>query len=119
MMPAILGQGVSFSAAQLPVAIDYPAALTVRAAGHTQQRAEKAARTAGRAPAGSQAHRLVTLSDANYVCQLEMMVAALKIPLERRNKHTGQTEKAVSGKSPTGPCGPGSAKRLMRPQPMG
>lgn len=55
---------------------------------------QKAARTAGRSPAGSQAHRLVPLSDANYVSQLEMMVATLKIPLERRNKRTGRTEKA-------------------------
>ncbi|EFI4053230.1 phage integrase family protein, partial [Escherichia coli] len=30
MMPAIPGQGVSFSATQLPVAIDYPAALALR-----------------------------------------------------------------------------------------
>ena len=29
----------------------------------------------------------------NYVGQLEMMVATLKIPLERRNKRTGRTEK--------------------------
>ncbi|MER3644042.1 tyrosine-type recombinase/integrase, partial [Klebsiella pneumoniae] len=36
-----------------------------------KQRTEKAARTAGRAPAGSQVHRLVPLSDANYVGQLE------------------------------------------------
>lgn len=59
-----------------------------------KQRTEKAARTAGRAPAGSQAHRLVPLSDHQFVSQLEMMVATLKIPLERRNKHTGKTEKA-------------------------
>ncbi len=59
-----------------------------------KQRTEKSARTAGRAPAGSQAHRLVPLSDVNYVSQLEMMVATLKIPLERRNKRTGRTEKA-------------------------
>ena len=59
-----------------------------------KQRAEKAARTAGRLPAGSQAHRLVPLSDSQYVNQLEMMVATLKIPLERRNKRTGRTEKA-------------------------
>ncbi|MDH2698083.1 tyrosine-type recombinase/integrase [Klebsiella quasipneumoniae] len=59
-----------------------------------KQRTEKAARTAGRAPAGSQVHRLVPLSDANYVGQLEMMVATLKIPLERRNRRTGRTEKA-------------------------
>ncbi|HHZ5466654.1 TPA: site-specific integrase, partial [Escherichia coli] len=58
-----------------------------------KQRAEKAARTAGRLPAGSQAHRLVPLS-GQYVNQLEMMVATLKIPLERRNKRTGRTEKA-------------------------
>lgn len=59
-----------------------------------KQRTEKAARTAGRAPAGSQAHRLVPLSDSHYVSQLEMMVATLKIPLERRNKRSGKTEKA-------------------------
>jgi len=60
----------------------------------SKQRTEKAARTAGRAPAGSQTHRLVPLSDEQYVSQLEMMVATLKIPLERRNKRTGKTEKA-------------------------
>lgn len=59
-----------------------------------KQRAEKAARTAGRTPAGNQAHRLVPLSDSQYVSQLQMMVATLKIPLERRNKRTGRTEKA-------------------------
>ncbi|RXJ09075.1 site-specific integrase [Lelliottia nimipressuralis] len=59
-----------------------------------KQRTEKAGRTAGRAPAGSQAHRLVPLSDNQYVSQREMMVATLKIPLERRNKRTGRTEKA-------------------------
>ncbi|EPT2392351.1 MULTISPECIES: site-specific integrase [Enterobacteriaceae] len=59
-----------------------------------KQRAEKAARTAGRTPAGSLPHRIVPLSDPQYVCQLEMMVATLKIPLERRNKRSGRTEKA-------------------------
>nr|QIZ18153.1 phage integrase family protein [Klebsiella pneumoniae] len=44
-----------------------------------KQRTEKAARTAGRAPAGSQVHRLVPLSDHHYVSQLQMMVATLKI----------------------------------------
>lgn len=59
-----------------------------------KQRTKKAARTAGRAPAGNQTHRLVPLSDNQFVSQLEMMVATLKIPLERRNKRTGRTEKA-------------------------
>ena len=59
-----------------------------------KQRAEKSARTAGRAPAGSQAHRLVPLSDHQYVSQQQMMMATLKIPLERRNKRSGRTEKA-------------------------
>ncbi|ECW0928490.1 phage integrase family protein [Salmonella enterica subsp. enterica] len=59
-----------------------------------KQRAEKAARKAGRTPAGSQAHRLVPLSDKQYVGQLEMMVATLRIPLEHRNKRTGRMEKA-------------------------
>ncbi|WP_439412621.1 site-specific integrase [Enterobacter ludwigii] len=158
MMPALPGQGVSFAAAQLPVVIDYPAALALRQMALVQdelpkyllapevsallhyvpdlhrrmllatlwntgarinealaltrsdfllappypfvqlatlkQRSEKAARTAGRAPAGRQAHRLVPLSDANYVGQLEMMVATLKIPFERRNARTGRMEKA-------------------------
>lgn len=58
-----------------------------------KQRSEKAARTAGRAPAGTQAHRLVPLSAPHYVSQLEMMVATLKIPLERKNKNTGRMEK--------------------------
>jgi integrase len=59
-----------------------------------KQREEKAARSAGRTPAGATPHRLVPLSDQLYVSQLEMMVATLKIPLERRNKRTGRTEKA-------------------------
>ncbi|HED7712617.1 TPA: phage integrase family protein [Salmonella enterica] len=59
-----------------------------------KQRAEEAARGAGRTPSGSQAHRLVPLSDKQYVIQLEVMVATLKIPLERRNKRTGRMEKA-------------------------
>lgn len=59
-----------------------------------KQRAEKATRTAGRAPAGVVPHRIVPLSDELYVSQLEMMVATLKIPLERRNKRSGRMEKA-------------------------
>ena len=158
MMPAVPDRGVSFSSAQLPVAIDYPAALALRqlalahdelpkyllapevsallhyipdlyrktlvdtlwnsgarineavALGRTdflllppypfvklatlKQRTEKAARTAGRSPAGTQFHRLVPLSDPHYVSQLEMMVATLKIPMERKNKNTGRMEKA-------------------------
>jgi hypothetical protein len=47
--------------------------------------------------AGATPHRLVPLSDNLYVSQLEMMVATLKIPLERRNKRTGRTEKARLG----------------------
>lgn len=59
-----------------------------------KQREEKAARGAGRIPVGTIPHRLVPLSDQQYVSQLQMMVATLKIPLERRNKRTGRTEKA-------------------------
>jgi site-specific recombinase XerD len=51
-----------------------------------KQRAEKAA--------GSGTRLRIPLSDANYVGQLEMMVATLKIPLERRNKRTGRLERA-------------------------
>ncbi|EMD2801324.1 phage integrase family protein [Escherichia coli] len=61
-----------------------------------KQRTEKAARTAGRTPAGQQTHRLVPLSDSWYVSQLQTMVATLKIPLERRNKRTGRvTDRTV------------------------
>jgi site-specific recombinase XerD len=158
MMPSVPAQGITFSAAQLPVAIDYPAALALRQMALVQeelpkyllapevsallhyvpdlhrkmllatlwntgarinealaltrgdfslappypfvqlatlkQRTERAARTAGRVPASSQAHRLVPLSDQQYVSQLQMMLATLKIPLERRNKRTGRIEKA-------------------------
>lgn len=59
-----------------------------------KQRTEKTARTAGRSPAGSQVHQLVPLSEPQYVSQLGMMVAILKLPLERCNKRTGITEKA-------------------------
>jgi integrase len=58
-------------------------------------------------PAGATPHRLVPLSDNLYVRQLEMMVATLKIPLERKNKRTGRTEKARSGTLPTGRRGRG------------
>ncbi|QAV47683.1 site-specific integrase [Pantoea agglomerans] len=58
-----------------------------------KQRGEKAARGPGRAPSGLVPHRLVPLSDPQYVVQLEMMVATLKIPQERRNPDTGRTEK--------------------------
>jgi integrase len=58
-----------------------------------KQREEKAARTAGRAPTGSTSHRLVLLSDTQYVSHLQMMIATLKIPQERRNKRSGRMEK--------------------------
>lgn len=59
-----------------------------------KQREEKATRTAGRTPTGSASHRLVPLSDTQYVSQLQMMIATLKIPNERRNKRSGRMEKA-------------------------
>ncbi|MDU4749186.1 MAG: site-specific integrase [Pantoea sp.] len=58
-----------------------------------KQREEKAERRAGRPAAGVVPHRLVPLSDAQYVTQLEMMVATLRIPLERKSEKTGLTEK--------------------------
>lgn len=50
-----------------------------------KQRVEKASRTVGRLPGGNSAHRLVPLSDPQYIAQLQTMGATLKIPLERRN----------------------------------
>jgi len=58
-----------------------------------KQREEKAECRAGRLPAWTVTHRLVPLSDAQYVTQLEMMIATLRIPLERRSEKTGRTEK--------------------------
>ena len=58
-----------------------------------KQRGEKAARGPGRAPSGVVPHRLVPLSDPQYIAQLEMMVATLRIPVDRRNPDTGRTEK--------------------------
>lgn len=43
-----------------------------------KQQVEKAVRTAGRLPSGSQPHRLVPISDNQYVSELQMMVATLK-----------------------------------------
>ncbi|MDW3790758.1 phage integrase family protein [Klebsiella pneumoniae] len=60
----------------------------------TQAAHRKSGQDSRPSSAGSQAHRLVPLSDHHYVSQLQMMVATLKIPLERRNKRTGRTEKA-------------------------
>ena len=68
-------------------------ALPVRATGNPQTAGGESGPNGGRAPAGSQPHRNVPLSDPQYARQLEMMVATLKIPLERRNKRTGRTEK--------------------------
>lgn len=99
--------GHSTAGVQLPVSIDYPAALALTRSDFSlappypfvqlatlKQRTEKAARMAGHAPAGSQVHRLVPLADPHYVSQLKMIVATLKIPQERKNKNTGRMENA-------------------------
>lgn len=105
--------------APLPMVIDYPAARALRqlAALHDElpkylldplkQRTEKAARTVGRTLGGIVIHRLVPLSEPQYVSQLTMMVATLKIPLEQKNKRSGRMEKYGCERSPTGQCGPG------------
>lgn len=61
-------------ATQLPVAIDYPAALAT-----LKQREEKA----GRTPTGSTSHRLVPLSDTQYV-EVYTKVFALDIAARHR-----------------------------------
>ena len=58
-----------------------------------KQREDKAEHRAGRRAAGVVPHRLVPLSDAQYVTQLEMMIATLRIPIERRSEKTGRTER--------------------------
>lgn len=79
-----------------------------------KQRAERAARTAGRTPANIQIYRLVTLSDPQYVSQLEMMVATLKIPLESAISAPAEQRKRASGRSPTEQPAPGWVKLLKR-----
>lgn len=68
-------------------------AVSVRAAGHAQAARVKGGAPGGRRAAGVAPHRLVPLPDAQYVTQLEMMVATLRIPLERMSEKTGRTEK--------------------------
>ncbi len=84
-----------------------------------KQRTEKAARTAGRAPAGSQVHRLVPLSDHHYVSQLQMMVATLKIRWKDETSAPAEWRRHVSGRSQTVPCAPGLAKRWRPQRPTG
>ena len=72
----------------LPVAIDYPAALALRQMALVQDELPKYLL----APEVSALLHYVP--DHHYVSQLQMMVATLKIPLERRNKRTGRMEKA-------------------------
>lgn len=83
-----------------------------------KQRTEKAARQPAELPPVA-AHRLVPLSDHHYVSQLQMMVATLKIPLERRNKRTGRTEKARIWDITDRTVRTGLAKRLKRPPSTG
>ncbi|MGS8551758.1 phage integrase family protein, partial [Salmonella enterica subsp. enterica serovar Minnesota] len=68
--PSLPGQAYAPEKMLLPVAIDYPAALALRQMAIVQDELPK--------------YLLAPLSDKQYVSQLEMMVATLKIPLERR-----------------------------------
>lgn len=72
-----------------------------------KQRTEKATRTAGRALAGSQTHRIVPLSDPQYVSQLEMMVATLKFRWSGEISGPAEWRRHVFGRSQTGPSEPG------------
>ncbi|QMA67852.1 tyrosine-type recombinase/integrase (plasmid) [Escherichia coli] len=72
------------TAAQLPVSIDYPAALALRQMALVQDEL----------PRYLLAPEVSAL--LHYVPDLhrKMLLATLKIPMERRNKRTGRTEKA-------------------------
>lgn len=59
-----------------------------------KQRQEKAARGPGAPSKKTILHRLVPLSDSQYLTQLNSMIATLRIPLERKNKRTGRMEPA-------------------------
>ncbi|EIG0792719.1 tyrosine-type recombinase/integrase [Salmonella enterica] len=82
--PSLPGQAYAPEKMLLPVAIDYPAALALRQMAIVQDELPK--------------YLLAPEVSAllHYVPDLhrKMMVATLKIPLERRNKRTGRTEKA-------------------------
>lgn len=71
-----------------------------------KQRAEKAERRPGRLPAGSVPHRLVPLSDAQYVTQLEMMIATCPSRWSVRSKRRGGRKGSGCGRSPTAPRAP-------------
>ena len=170
MIPSLPGLPQPISAASLPVAIDYPAALALRQMALVQdtlpkyllapevsallhyvpdlhrkmllatlwntgarinealaltrgdfslappypfvqlatskQRAEKAARTAGRTPAGNQPHRLMPLSDSQYVSQPGddgghpekfRWSAVINAPAEPRRHGSGKSQTERSG----------------------
>lgn len=116
-MTGIISYNPSQIPAQLPVSIDYPAALALRqmAAQHDEYPQYLLAQevsallhyvpdlhrkmlftslwNTGARPAAMMPARLVPLSDPQFIAQLEIIIATLRIPLERRNPGTGQTEK--------------------------
>ena len=70
------------------------AAVSVRAAGHAQAAHRESGGDGRSCPRRQSGPSSGSSSDHHYVSQLQMMVATLKIPLERRNKRTGRMEKA-------------------------
>ncbi|ENF8456138.1 tyrosine-type recombinase/integrase [Salmonella enterica] len=82
--PSLPGQAYAPEKVHLPVAIDYPAALALRQMAIVQDELPK--------------YLLAPEVSAllHYVPDLhrKMLLATLKIPLERRNKRTGRMEKA-------------------------
>lgn len=106
MMPAVPGQGVSFSAAQLPVTIDYPAALALRQMALVQDELPK--------------YLLAPEVSAllHYVPDLhrKMLLATLWNTGARINEALALTRSDFSRRRPTRSCSwPHSNKGLKKP----
>jgi len=87
---ARINEGLALSRADFTLTPPYPYVSLAT----LKQRQDKAARGPGAPSKKVVTHRLVPLSDANYLNRLNSMIATLRIPLERKNKRTGRMEPA-------------------------
>lgn len=93
--------------------------VSVRAVGHAQTTSGEIGQNSRPCPSRQSGPPSGALSDHQYVSQLQMMVATLKIPLERRNKRTGRMEKARIWEITDRTVRTGLAKRWKPQRPTG
>ncbi|CAH0139556.1 Tyrosine recombinase XerD [Rahnella aquatilis] len=87
---ARINEGLALTRADFNMAPPYPYVSLAT----LKQRQEKAARGPGAPSKKTVPHRLVPLSDNQYLNRLNSMIATLRIPQERKNKRTGRMEPA-------------------------